>query len=487
MIAPTALLLARRCSLAIALCAVSALPAAAQQADPIVPIASLRLRVEGWDWFDGGFEGRYGFGAAHLRVGAARDATRFGWRVEFASPALLGLPTDAILPAPAGQLGLGAAYHAANNNARSAVGLFAKQLFLRVGAAPSTSGHALRAGRFEFSDAMEWVPRDPTLAQVRQARLSQRLIGPFGFTHGQRSFDGAQYTQYSQTRGITVAAFRPTAGVFDVDGARSLEVDVLYASLNRAVGSVSAPADVRAFVIVYEDRRGTVPTDSRPLAARQAAPRRVGVTSLGGHWTQRLGDADRPFDVMLWGVRQFGRWGGLTHAAGALAVEAGWRDLKHARRPALRVGAVRSSGDSDPTDSRHTTFFQMLPTPRAYALFPFHNLQNIEEEFISAEFRAVPRVTLRASAHRLRLRQGADLWTLGGGAFDRQNFGFAGRPTAGATDLGQAVTLSAAWQPSPRLHVELFAAHATGGEVMAASYGGVHSGRIVFLETTLRR
>lgn len=459
----------------------------AQSAGAIVPIASLRVRAEAWDWFDGGEEGRYGFGAAHLRSGAARDAQRYGWRVEFASPMLFGLPSDAVRPAPAGQLGLGGAYQAANDNARNAIGFFAKQLFFRVGAAPSASGHALRVGRFEFNDATEWMPRDPTLARVRSTRLAQRIIGTFGFTHGQRSFDGAQYTHATATQGITVAAFRPTAGVFSVDGARTLDVDVVYGSVNRAVGSAKNPADVRVFILQYDDRRGTVPTDSRPLAARTSARRGVGITSVGGHWTQRLGHADRPFDLMIWGVRQFGQWGGLTHAAGVLAIESGGRDLTHARRPGVRVGMVRSSGDDDPTDGRHTTFFQVLPTPRAYALFPFHNLQNIEEEFVAGEFSPVPRVTVRASAHLLRLREGADLWTLGGGAFDQRSFGFAGRPANGETDLGQALTLSALWQRSPRLQVELFVAHATGGAVTAASYGGVHPGQLIFLETTLRR
>jgi hypothetical protein len=477
----------RRCCAAVIASCAFAPGLVAQGAGAIVPVASLRVRAEAWDWFDGGEEGRYAFGAAHLRIGAARDARRYGWRVEFASPVLFGLPADAVRPAPAGQLGLGGAYLAANGNARNAIGLFAKQLYFRAGAAPTDSGHALRVGRFEFNDATEWMPRDPTLARVRATRLAQRMIGTFSFTHGQRSFDGAQYTHVTATQGITVAAFRPTAGVFSVDGARTLDVDVVYGSVNRAVGSPKAPADVRVFVLLYEDRRGTVPTDSRPLAARTSAPRGVGVTSIGGHWTQRLGHADRPVDLMIWGVRQFGHWGGLAHAAGALAIESGWRDLTHARRPGVRFGLVRSSGDDDPTDGHHTTFFQVLPTPRPYALFPFHNLQNIEEEFVAGEFSPVPRVTVRGSAHRLRLREGADLWMVGGGAFDPRSFGYNGRPANGETDLGQALTVSAVWQHSPRVRFELFVAHATGGAVTAASYGGVHPGRLVFLETTLRR
>lgn len=448
----------------------------------VTPIASLRVRAEGWDWFDAGPEGRYGFAAVHLRLGAAGEAPGFGWHAELASPMLLGLPDDAVLPGAASQAGLGATYFIANSGRRNVAGLFAKQAFVRVGAR-SGPGRTAILGRFEFADASEHSPGDPTLAAVRRSRVSQRLIGSFGFTHGQRSFDGLQLHLRGADRGATLAAFRPTAGVFDVDGARQLDVNVLYAALNRSRQRATTATDARLFALHYDDRRGTVPTDSRDASVRSAAPRTITVTTLGGHWSARRGRGD----LLVWGVRQFGSWSDLRHAAGALALEFGWRDESRRGQPAIRLGAHRSSGDADPTDRRHETFFQVLPTPRAYALFPFLNLQNTEELFALGTFQPRRSVTVSGSIHGYRLRQGADLWTLGGGAFDTRGFGYPGRAAIGRRDLGTAVTASVAWRRSPRLQFELFGARASGGAVQAQTYGAVRPATFVYLETTIRR
>jgi hypothetical protein len=39
------------------------------------------------------------------------------------------------------------------------------------------------------------------------------------------------------------------------------------------------------------------------------------------------------------------------------------------------------SGDGNPNDNTHGTFFQVLPTPRPYARFPFFNMMNNEDTF----------------------------------------------------------------------------------------------------------
>jgi hypothetical protein len=477
--------LERYARLAIIGACITTLPTLTAEAQPATSgvqlLGSLRVRGEQWDWFDAGPEGRYGFVGVHVRAGLQQETARIGWRAELAMPALLGLPSDAVLSAPAGQLGLGASYAAANG-ARESAGLFAKQLWFRVGATPTAEGHSGRIGRFEFSDGGEWRSNDANLSRLRQSRVAQRLIGPFGFTHGQRSFDGASYSWNGRNRQVTLAAMRPTAGVFDTDGGGSLAVDVAYAAFNSAAGSSSAPADLRVFAMYYNDHRGTVPVDSRPAAVRASASRGIAVTTLGAHWIQRRGD----FDVLVWAVRQLGQWGGLRHEAGALVAEAGWQATGLPGAPRLRLGTVRGSGDNDPADGRHGTFFQQLPTPRPFALFPFHNMQNIEDDHLSLDWRPSATWTLRGSAHQLRLREGADLWSLGGGAFDRQNFGFAGRPGNGARGLGNALHVGAEWRPSARVQFELFAARASGGAVTAQSYGGVRPARFAYLETSIR-
>jgi hypothetical protein len=53
--------------------------------------------------------------------------------------------------------------------------------------------------------------------------------------------------------------------------------------------------------------------------------------------------------------------------------------------------------------------------------------------------------------------------------------------------MGNAVSLSLAWQPTRQLQLELFASQASGGDVMAATYGAARPARLVYLETTVRR
>lgn len=462
--------------------------AGAQSAAPapgvrVTPTFSWRVRAESWDWFDDGPAGEYAFVGSHARAGLVATRRRLEWRAELAAPVLLGLPDDAVQPAPAGQLGLGGTYYAVNGGRRDAAGLFVKQLSVRLGDA----NRGLRLGRFEFTDVGPHAAADPALAALRAQRVGQRLIGPFGFTHGQRSVDGLSATRLGARGRVTLTAVRPTAGVFDVDGARSLPVDVVHLTWDPVGGRFARGADRQWFVLHVADRRGTVPVDARPAAVRAAAPRGVHVTTLGGHRARRFGEGRVQGDVLLWGAMQFGRWGGLDQRAGALALEGALRFPRAPWSPQVRAGVQQGSGDDDAGDGTHRTFHQALPTPRAYARFPFHNLMNAREAFVTVDARPRPTLTLRAGAHALRLADAADLWYLGGGAFDRAVFGYQGRPSGGATALARVLELSAEWRPSPRLSVELFGAQAAAGDVIAGIHGGRHPGRLLYLETTVRR
>lgn len=460
---------------------------AAQTPAPVTPILSLRVRAESWDWFDTGEAGRYAFFAAHARAGLSQERARLAWRLELAAPMLTGLPLDATLAPPAGALGLGANYAATNGGKRDAAGLFVKQAFVRFGRAGAAARSFAKVGRFEFSDAGEFAPPDPRLAALRQQRITQRLIGTFGFTHGQRSFDGAELMHRAPFGSFTATIMRPTTGVFDVDGAGSLPVDLVYAAWNRQAGPAGAPRDVRVFALQVEDRRGTTPTDSRPAPVRAAAPKHVGVTTFGGHLLQRATFGAVDADLLVWGARQTGRWGGLAHRAGALSVEGGVRVARAWGSPSLRAGVNRSTGDADPTDATHTTFFQALPTPRAYAPFPFYNLQNDREAFVTLEATPKANVVVRLGARSLHLAEQADLWYVGGGAYDRRTFGYAGRPSGGNTSLGSSVDLSIDWRISSHLAISGYAAKASGGPVTDAIYGSRSRGAFGFLEATLRR
>src|SRR5262252_2990557 len=92
---------------------------------------SLRTRVELWDWFKGDANHDYAFSESILRVSFSESRKSFDWQFELAAPLLVGLPDDAIAPAPQGQLGFGASYFASNDSSRNAGMVFPKQGLFR--------------------------------------------------------------------------------------------------------------------------------------------------------------------------------------------------------------------------------------------------------------------------------------------------------------------------------------------------------------------
>lgn len=460
-----------------------AAPAPAAQGGGITVSASLRSRVESWDWFDDGEAGEYTFAGVLLRAGVGQERRSVGWRAEIAAPVLIGLPDDAVAPAPQGQLGLGASYQAANREETTA-SVFLKQAYVRLGAA-SGDGHRLRLGRMEFVEGTETAPRDATLAAVKRERVAHRLIGNFGFSHAQRSFDGAHYAYTAGPTHVTLLAARPTQGVFRVNGWDELKVGVGYGAVTHALGT---SAEARLFGVYYHDYRGTVATDNRPLPLRQADDEDLRLATVGAHvlGVARTGAGD--VDVLLWGALQGGDWESQDHAAHAFAVEAGFQPKGlGALRPWLRAGWNQSSGDGDAADGEHGTFFQALPTPRVYARFPFYNAMNVRDAFASLALRPDPKLTLRADVHALRLTEGADLWYAGGGAFERGSFGFAGRPAGGRRDLATLLDLGIDYRVRPWATLSAYGATALGGDVIETIYPGGGDGRFLYLELELRR
>lgn len=463
---------------------------AGQAPEDVRITADARFRLEDWSWFGGFEESDYSFLGSTLRAGLTQQRPGFGWQAELAVPMLRGLPDDAVRPAPQGQLGLGAAYHAANAGKTDATGLFLKQGYLRIGSLPGQPGHLLRAGRFEFADGAEVAAPDQTIAAIKRDRIAHRLLGTFGWSHVGRSFDGAQYARTTPEWNATLLAARPTRGVFDVQGRRNLPITVGYGSATMRQHQARS-AETRLFGLYYRDPRtadGVVMVDNRPLAARQADDGRIRVTTLGAHHVELVGGPDARTDVLLWGAYQFGDWGGLTHRAWSATAELGYQPTGMQQlRPWIRVGYTRSSGDGDPTDDRHGTFFQVLPTPRLHARLPFHNLMNLREVSGSLILRPGDRLTLRGDLRRIRLDSEQDIWYAGGGAFEPGSFGYAGRPSGGETELATLTDLSASLRLSARLTLSGYLARADGGALVESIYPDGTTATLRFLELEYRR
>jgi alginate export protein len=444
---------------------------------------SLRGRAENWSWFEAPpGQSDYTFGALLLRLSVSQKREKFDWLIEGLSPWLINLPTQAILPAPQGQLGLGATYYAANHN-QDGSAVF-RQGYVRFKGIFGDLQSSFQFGRFEFSDGAEVKPSDPTLATLKNDRIQQRLIGPFGFSHVGRGFDGIHFDRTSRLNNFTFLIARPVEGAYQLRSLYELDADLCYGAFTRQFLSKRAPGEARFFVLHYHDGRPILKTDNRPQTVRTADQHNIRITTFGGHYIAALGSGPAKTDLLLWGAAQIGTWGVLNHRAGAIGVEAGHK-FDARMQPWLRAGYFRSSGDGNPNDNEHTTFFQILPTPRIYARTPFFNLMNNQDVFGQLLLKPFPKLSFRTDVHWLRLSNSHDLWYLGGGAYQSGTFGYTGRPSNGHADLGTLFDGSFDYLLMRSTTLTLYGSFVRGDSVEAAIYpqGGVHpSLHFVYLE-----
>ena len=445
---------------------------------------SVRERYEVWNWFEpASGNNLYSFSGTVVRFGFSQKHEHYDWNLEFESPILLGLPNHAVNAAPLGQYGLGGSYYAANDKNQNAAFIFPKQAFLRI-----KGKHAgLRMGRMEFTDGSEVTPKDPTLASLKAERIGQRLLGNFGYSDVLRSFDGLQFAYSKGPWTFTALSAVPTRGVFQVDGWGWVKTPVTYVALTRQAKFGSSVAEWRIFGIYYDDGRPVVKTDNRPAAARSTDLGGINIGTYGGHFIVAMPTEAGTFDLLGWGALQSGSWGQLTQRAGAGTLEGGWQPTFASRvRPWFRGGLYYSSGDGNPGDGVHGTFFAILPTPRVYARFPFFNSMNLTDAFSEVVLRPSKKLTIRSDVHGLWLSNKNDLWYSGGGAFQPGTFGFNGRPSNGASKLATLYDISGDYKWKYGLSFGLYFGYAVGGDVIKKIYTVNSDGALGFTEINYR-
>ena len=466
-----------RLTLAAVLLAVASVSEAADDwggwRDRVTLTLSDRLRGELVDWFRPRGAprgvGRYGFFASRLRAGVSVTLPHVQLVLQGQDTRLANLPGDAVFPPPVGPLGPGALYVLHTHQTTQG------EPFLKLGFVTlRRSGLSLTGGRFEYADGLETEPANPTLAFLKRYRLAERLVGPFSYSHVSRSFDGGRVSYDRPDWNLTAMASRPTHGGFEVSANREIG-DVGLAGLALTLKRLphAPPADVRLFYLYYDDRRrSAVKVDNRPLAARRADTDAIAVHSVGGHAATVIDAPPGAIDALLWGVVQAGKWGTLDHAAWAYAVEAGYQLPRLAWTPWLRAGYDRSSGDDDPTDRRHASFFQMLPTARLYAQTPFFNLMNNSDLFAQLILAPHRRVLVRADYHWLALTEPRDLWYAGSGATNDDVFGFSGTPSGGHRPLAHLADVSVSVELGRQLSLNAYYGHAFGQGVVRTTFAG---------------
>jgi hypothetical protein len=455
-----------------------AVDAAGNWQDHVTFTLSERIRGEFVDWFRPPADAaapsahRYSFFASQLRVGARVTFPHLQLTVEMQDTRFANLPDDASLAPPIGNLGPGALYFSHTRDSSQGEP-FLKQGYLTF----RRSGLSVSVGRFEYSDGLETIPADPTLAWLKRVRLGERLVGPFGYTHTTRSFDGVRVTYDRPRWNATAFVSRPTAGGYEVSANREID-DVGLAGVALTAKSLpqAPPTDLRVFYLYYDDtRNSSLKVDNRPRPVRQADTKGIAVHTWGGHAVTAVRLGPGTVDALLWAAFQAGDWGLLNHRAWAYAVELGYQLPHLPGSPWFRVGSNRSSGDDDPADDDHKTFFQVLPTARIYAQFPFFNLMNNEDVFVQLILRPHPRVTVRGDYHWLRVTEPRDLWYAGGGATNDDVFGFSGLPTGGRRELAHLLDLGLTVKLHERLTAYLYYGHAFGQGVVKTTFTGAEA------------
>ena len=101
-------------------------------------------------------------------------------------------------------------------------------------------------------------------------------------------------------------------------------------------------------------------------------------------------------------------------------------------KPWFRVGVNYASGDDDPTDGDHHTFFNMLPTNHLYYGFADQwAFQNLVDWFAQLMLKPHEKVGINLMLHQFYLANDNDARYFGTGAFNKEVFGFGAQPSRG--------------------------------------------------------
>ena len=425
-------------------------------------------RVETWGYFQprpGGGDPNYAFVANRLLFGARYTTSRWeflgaGQYVQFGN-----LPTRAFGPGP---LGTGGAYFDASGDTAS------HQVYLKYLAAKLkgiAAGLDLQGGRFAYASGAEAPSGVPKIEAVKRQRVDSRLIGEFEWSLYQRSFDGARADWRRGPYQLTGAWLRPTQGGFEEDAnVHMARVNVEAAALSVRPGTWLPRTDAQVFLYRYDDTRKV---RARPdNTGKSAAAVDVGITTIGASLVSAFPRASGEFDTLLWSAAQFGDWYGDDHGAWAVAGEAGYQWGGAPWKPWVRGGINVSSGDDDPADASHGTFFQMLPTARKYAFSAVYTQMNLRDLFVQVLLRPTPPLNVRVDLHRLDLTSAADRWYFGSGAMQKSgtSFGFGTRTSGGARALGTMLEGSAEYAVNRHWSVGGYAGWMAGGGVVEALF-----------------
>src|SRR5262249_54732810 len=148
--------------------------------------------------------------------------------------------------------------------------------------------------------------------------------------------DGIHFSRGASNTNLTLLAARPTEGVFQVEGMKDLNVEIVYGARSKIHQHVGE-GEVRLFGTYYRDGRDVLKTDNRPLAVRAQDHQKINIATAGGNYVNVFDLGRGKADVLFWATLQTGAWGTLAHRANAFAAEAGYQLSDVPFKPWLRI------------------------------------------------------------------------------------------------------------------------------------------------------
>jgi hypothetical protein len=431
-----------------------AVPVGAQTAEPAVRALLHNVtRVEAWSFFeppDGGGDPDYTLAGNRARLAVQVETSRFLFDGAFQYSQLVGLPDDAIGPGP---LGPGALYFYSAGTPQ-AFQLYFKSMSLRLkNVLPRLS---LQFGRMIYQSG-ENTP------------FAGRLIGGADWTPFERAFDGARL-DYQRAAWRAHASFvMPTQGAYEESASPTI------GKLQLATVALHTPA-VELFAHNYRDMR-----------AVRARPDNTGLTADAVDVNiQTVGASAVVNRFHLWGAWQTGDWYGNAHHAFSVSADGGhvWSDARW--RPTVRGGLLYASGDANPNDDHHGTFFPMIPTTQPDVLRGTYAQMNLRDLYARVTVFPRQRLQLGGEVHYLSLADHLDRWYSGTGAtaFDGEYFGYSTRRSTLQRALGTYVQLSANTTINSHWTLGVSTGVVRGGDVVRRQFAG-HTLFVMAIENTI--
>jgi len=440
-------------------------------------------RAEVWRFFQprpGGGDPDYADIANRLQAGYERHAPKYDVSGLLQYVQFGNLPTNAVGPGP---LGTGALYYQQSGETNSHQ-VYLRYLYLRLkDVVPNVTA---QVGRFGYTSAAESPSGDAAIEAVKRQRLDSRLIGEFEWALYQRGFDGVRVDVDRPGWHATGSVFRPTQGGFEESaGAEIKHITVSAGEVTMKPGSLTRHTDWQFFANRYDDTRDVqARPDNTDLTANAVD---VHINTFGASAAGVYPSGPGRIDAVGWFAGQTGDWYGQTHRAFAVAAEAGYQWAGSRGRPWVRGGWFHGSGDANPADNRHNTFFPVLPTMRKYSLSTVYSLMNLDDLFAQVLVFPNPKLNVRVDLHRLTLAEAADRWYSGSGAnaATGTSFGYSGRRSSGATSLGTMLEGSVDRSISSHWSVNGYAGVMHGGAIVHGLFAGDWL-TFVYIENVLR-